>query len=192
MFSRLGRCTLAVALLLTAALTAPSPAAADSDTSGSEHWLMFQENLGTGTMSLFITGDQAAAGTVSGPSLSPIPFTVTPGEISSIPIPLDMMVRGSGVTEQGIHVTADADVTVYGLNLASTTTDAFLGLPVDILDTEYLLLDTPNTVVHDSDAAQFGIVATQDDTQVTLNFAGDFGGGSSPVDTSVTLNLDIS
>lgn len=177
-----------LAVLASAAFAFPGPAQADSDTSGSEHWLMFEQNLGSANLSLFVTAEVAATGTVSGPGMAPVPFSVDPGEVTTIPIPSDREVSQSGsITAQGVHVEADTDVTVYGLNQSDSTTDAFLGLPVDLLDTEYLILDAPNTIYHDSDAAQFGIVATQDDTEVTIQFDGDYGGDTPPVAQFLTL-----
>ena len=44
---------------------------------------------------------------------------------------------------RGIHVTAADEVTVYGLNRIPATTDAFMGLPVDVLTTEYIVLGWP-------------------------------------------------
>ncbi|MAS54435.1 MAG: hypothetical protein CMJ44_07395 [Pimelobacter sp.] len=149
---------------------------------------MFEQNLGSANLSLFVTAEEAATGTVSGPGMDPVPFTVDPGEVTTIPIPSDREVLASGsITAQGVHVEADTDVTVYGLNQSDFTTDAFLGLPVDLLDTEYLILDAPNTVFHDSDAAQFGIVATQDNTEVTIQFNGEYGGDTPPVAQFLTL-----
>ena len=64
------------------------------------------------------------------------------------------------VTTQGIHVTAQDEVTVYGLNRVVATTDAHLGLPTDILGTEYLTLGYENTNI--VNATLFGLVATQE------------------------------
>jgi len=55
---------------------------------------------------------------------------------------------------------------VYGLNRFSASTDAFLGLSVDILGTEYFNLGYRNVNV--INGTQFGLVATEDDTTVTI------------------------
>ena len=41
------------------------------------------------------------------------------------------------VQDLGVHVSAKADVSVYGLNRIKFTTDAFVGLPTDALGTDY-------------------------------------------------------
>ena len=47
-----------------------------------------------------------------------------------------MATTTDGVSATAIHVTAEAEIFVYGLNRYQSTTDAFLGLPTDILGTE--------------------------------------------------------
>ncbi len=66
---------------------------------------------------------------------------------------------------QVFYVTSDEEVTVYGLNEARWTSDAFLALPKDVLGTEYLVMTYPT----DNQAVcQFAIVATEDDTRITV------------------------
>lgn len=155
-----------VALLL--ALTAGQSLAQDSK--GTSFWLMFNENLAGGgeVVNLFITGDTVTTGTVSGPGLgAPIPFSVTPGTVTTVNLPLTVRAAGvDSVENKGLLVTAGAEITVYGLNRRTATTDAFLGLPVDILGTEYINLGYQN--VNIVNATQFGIVATQNGTTVTI------------------------
>ena len=43
----------------------------------------------------------------------------------------------------GVHVSAAADVSVYGLNRIKYTTDAFVGLPTDALGTDYRVVVLP-------------------------------------------------
>lgn len=142
--------------------------AAQLDSKGTDFWLMFNGNLSTPELILFITGDTATSGTVSIPGLAfTSPFTVTPGTVTSVTIPSSAQVTTSNIIENlGIHVVSTAEVTVYGLNRVPFTTDAFLGLPTDILGTEYINLGYKNTNV--VNATQFGIVATQDNTAVTI------------------------
>ena len=69
------------------------------------------------------------------------PFTVNAGTVTSISLPLTVEARDVDVVQNlGIHVTSQAEVTVYGLNRIQYTTDAFLGLPSDILGKEYIVL----------------------------------------------------
>ncbi len=155
---------LGMALLLAAV----GPARAAPDSKGTEFWLMFNENLTIPTVTLFITGDIATTGTVSIPGLSfTRTFSVTPGTVTSVVLPSGTPASGAdNIENKGVRVIADAEVTVYGLNQRANTTDAFLGLPVDILGTQYINLTYRNVNV--VNGTQMGIVATQNETQVTI------------------------
>lgn len=163
------RCFSAWLLAALAALLVPGIASAQ-DSKGTDFWLMFNQNFGTPTLSLFITGDTATTGTVSIPGLSPAftqGFTVTPGMVTTVTLPSNAVAAGSDTIQNlGVRVTANDEVTVYGLNRVEFTTDAFLGLPVDILGTSYVNLAYRNSNV--VNGTQFGIVATQDTTSVTI------------------------
>lgn len=138
------------------------------DSKGKDFWLMFPANLTPPTLTLFITGDVNTSGTVVIPGLAfSTPFSVTAGTITSVIIPTAAQVTSSNLVEsKGIHVTSTDEVTVYGLNRVQATTDAFLGLPTDILGTAYLNLGYKNSNI--VNATQFGIVASQDNTTVTI------------------------
>jgi len=132
--------------------------------------LGFMENLaGTGeSVALFITGDVATSGIVEIPGLGfSSPFAVTPGTVTSVALPLAARASGSDVVATlGVRVAAGADIVVYGLNQRQATTDAFLGLPIDILGTEHIVLGFEAlTTGIDS---EFLIVGVQDGTTVTI------------------------
>jgi hypothetical protein len=167
-------------MLVTAALTAGGIAAtttttsagaadAQDDSLGTDFWLAFPGNLATPpTLTLFITGPTATTGTVAAPGASfSEPFTVTPGTVTSVVVPSSLNISTSSTVENlGIHVTAGAEVTVYGLNRFSASTDAYLGLPTDILGTEYIVQGYRNGGA--LDGTQFAVVATQAATTVTI------------------------
>ena len=79
------------------------------------------------------------------------------------------------VAENVFHVTTDKEVSVYALNQASTTSDAFLVLPTDALGEDYYVLTynsdrqgsglIPSTT---STPSEFAIVATEDGTDITI------------------------
>ena len=97
-------------------------------------------------MSLFITGDTATTGTVTIPGLAfTAPFTVTPGTVTTVALPASVAMQSSDTIEnKGVHVTALAEVTVYGLDRLTATTDAYLGLPTDALGTDYINIGYEN------------------------------------------------
>lgn len=167
---------------------AAGPAWAASDSKGTDFWLMFTANLGTPEMSLFIAGDTATNGVVSIPGIGfSTPFSVTPGAVTTVNLPTGAHVSAvNTVTSQGIHVIANEEVTVYGLNRVQFTTDAFLGLPTDILDTSYINLGYANTNI--VNATQLGIVGTQAGTVVTITPTVTAGPRVAGVPFNITLN----
>ena len=174
----------AVCLALLSA--APAPAAIDSR--GTDFWLAFQQNLDVPELTLFIAGETETSGTVTIPSLTfSEPFTVTPGSVTSVALPPEAMIVNSDTVEDlGVHVTAEAEVTVYGLNRVMFTTDAFLGLPTDALGTDYINLGFVNTDV--VNGTEFAVVATQDGTTVTITPSVTTGGHEAGVPYTVTMD----
>lgn len=177
-----------VHVLFASAFALGTAFAAQPDSKGTDFWLMFNGNLGTSTLSLFITGDTPATGTVAIPGLGfSAPFSVTPGTVTTVTLPAAAAVTTVNTVEaKGIHVTSDEEVTVYGLNRVQFTTDAFLGLPTDILGTDYITLGYRN--VNIVNANQFGIVAAQDNTTVTITPTVTTSGHAAGVPFNVMLN----
>ncbi len=67
-----------------------------------------------------------------------------------------------------LHLVSEQDVTVYALNRAETTSDAFLILPTDALGKDYYVMSY-NTDVYgyeQNTPSQFAVVATEDSTVV--------------------------
>jgi hypothetical protein len=164
-----------------------STGAAQSTTSqGKDFWLMFNENYtGGATLTLFITSDVNTSGSVSGASFSSIPFTVTANTVTSVVVPSALANHTSNVVDnKGIHVTSLQDVTVYGLNLLQFSTDAYLGLPTDVLGKDYLV----TTYTSIGFGNMFGIVGTVNNTTVTITPSSTVGARTAGVPYNITLN----
>ncbi|MEZ6061266.1 MAG: putative Ig domain-containing protein [Planctomycetaceae bacterium] len=167
------------------------------DSRGTEFWIGFMDNLlesgNVPKKQLFVTGDVATTGFVEIPGLidpsTSVPFradfVVNPGEVTTVDLPsldsredsfdtqTDFDVEAELIAEiqaLGVHVVTQDDVTVYGLNRAVNTTDAFLALPVDALGTEYINLGYNNgsRLISSTPNTEFLVVATEDDTVVTI------------------------
>ena len=176
-----------VCILAIVALPQNSYAATQLDSKGTDFWLMFTKNNSSATeLTLFITGDTATTGTVSIPGLAfTTPFTVTPGAVTSVILPSNAQVTTYDTAGNlGIHVSSAAEVTVYGLNRIQFTTDAFLGLPTDILGTEYLNLGYTSN----GSSTEFGVVATQANTTVTITPSVTTGSHTVGAPYAITLN----
>ncbi|MCB0898172.1 MAG: hypothetical protein H6528_10700 [Actinobacteria bacterium] len=141
------------------------------DSLGKEFWVAFPSNYSsmTPTLSLFISSPDATNGTVAIPGLPwSEDFSVTTGAVTTVQIPAaaQLSLGDSGAVEnRGIKVTAADEVTVYGLNRIQATTDAYLGLPVDVLGTEHLVLGWPDLM--GQLRSEFAVLASQDGTDVT-------------------------
>jgi len=178
-----------VGLLALAFVATAAPAGnAAPDSLGTDFWLTFPGNLSSPTLSLFITGPTATSGTVDIPGLSfSQAFSVTPGTVTTVVLPSGAQINTSDTVENlGIHVTAGAEVTVYGLNRVPFTTDAYLGLPTDILDTEYIVQGYKNVDI--VEGTEFAIVAPQDGTTVTITPTVTTGSRTAGVPYDVVLN----
>jgi hypothetical protein len=198
-WQRRGRVSAAVAVLVSALMTAglvgislatapPALAVGAADSLGTDFWVAFPGNLSPGTLSLFITGPTATSGTVAIPGLAfSQAFTVTPGNVTTVVVPTNAEIDTSDVVENlGIHVTAGAEVTVYGLNRVQFTTDAYLGLPTDILGTSYIVEGYKNVDI--VEGTEFAMVATQGATTVTIVPSVTTGTHTAGVAYNVTLN----
>ena len=91
-------------------------------------------------------------------------FTVVDTQVEKVIIDSSLRMTGSSISDKGISVTADAEIACYGANKETLSNDGFLGLPVDVLGTDYY------AVVHSppSEKSEIGIAATEDGTTVTL------------------------
>lgn len=166
------------------------------DNRGTEFWIGFPDNLFEGNNRpqkvLYISGDLATTGVVDIPGLIDpgtslpfhVEFVVNPGEVTVVELPsadvddnadndtdFDVEVeRIATIQNKGIHVVTQEPVTIYGLDLAISTSDAFLALPVSTLGTEYINLGYENTFASIShvEGTQFLVVAAEDDTKVTF------------------------
>ncbi len=133
---------------------------------GREFWLTFPGNHASypPDLTLFITGEAHATGQVRIDGLGFVAdFTVTPGAVTSVALPLEAQLTESNTLQgKGILVTADATITVQGLSSEHHSSDAFLALPRSGLGTEYVVLSYP------SNGTNFAVVSTEDNTRVSI------------------------
>lgn len=171
------------------ALVSNTFAQAQTTNQGTDFYLGFPQNYAgeTPNLRLFITGNSSTNGTVAVPGIGfSMAYSVTPGTITTVTLPAAAQSSGNGsVDSLGIHVTAKAPVTVYGLNSIPFTTDAYLGLPAQLLGTEHIVLGYTGG---GGGPSEFQVVGSQDNTQVTITPSTDAPGHPANVAFTVTLN----
>jgi len=154
-----------------------TPIAPPATTAGTNFWVTFFRTYSDAAeLSLDISGPVAATGTVSIPGLPGgfnQNFTVTPGQVTTVNIPIAAMVTAYDTIEtKGIHITANQPVSVYGINFEDAASEAFTGYPDTMLGTTYCVMARESSIAPGANDgpfySQFAIVATQDGTTVNI------------------------
>lgn len=145
---------------------------------GTNFWLTFPGNYAPDAdnpvrLSLSIVGPRTTRGQVYIPMLNwTSNFVIGASMEITIPLPRDIELGSvlDTVLYRGVNVTAEAEVAVFGMNRVFYTTDAYLALPTDVIGRRYIVQGYGNqfTGVPDLNGTQFGLVATEDDTTVTI------------------------
>lgn len=149
-----------------------------ADSAGKDFFLVYTDNYDTGPGSaIFITSDVDTSGIVEIPGIGfSQSFTVTANTITTVNIPTSAEVQGSDIIDnKGIQLMAEDEVTVYFLNprVPVYTNDAYLGLPVDALGNEYIILAYQETLSAcgfspSLGPSEFAIVAPYNNTTITI------------------------
>jgi hypothetical protein len=143
-------------------------------TLGSEFVLVFQANFSPPALSLFLSGPVATSGVVSIGDGFNKPFTVTPGEVTTVTLPAgsELTANDSIEPNTAVRVTSEAPIAVYGLNRRMNSTDAFAGLPTTSLGQRYRVMAWEGAISGQSQLAIAAIGGPDDDptasTTVTI------------------------
>lgn len=171
------------------------------DSKGTDFWLTFLPNFhndpNTDSLYIFITSSEPTSGTIEYSNRMGNTFT----QSFTISDPTQIYVfklksynfellgfneggiirssnQGESIASNSFHITSEKEITVYALNQAHYTSDAFMVLPTDVLDKRYFILsynsDYARYAVYvdysrrSQTPSQFAIVATEDSTLVTI------------------------
>jgi len=146
-----------------------------NDSLGTNFWVVFfsaYEIGNTTNLSLYISSAVGATGMVTVPGLGITnAFSVAAGAVTEVDLDPSVMMADYDVVEtNGIHITADQPVAVYGVDYSYTTTCSFTGYPTALLGTNYCVMaraSLDNWPGDENTNSQFAIVATADNTTVT-------------------------
>jgi hypothetical protein len=168
----------AALLFLAPALTS----AQTIDNKGTDFIMGFLPTLDSANITeLHLTADAETEVTVQYPVNSPTfdeTVTVSPGSITIVELP-NSSSNGwadGGPQNNAVRAFADEEFVVYMINRRQASTDAALALPLDALNTDYLVQTYADSQINSVDAPEYLVVATLDDTEVTITPAD--GGGS--------------
>lgn len=155
---------------------------------GNDFWFSFlQHRDPSNNMVALISARNAARGTISIPGTGwSRNVDVGANEVLEINLPRDAETLGSeGIRQSGVRLTTDLPVSLYIHQYFMNRSEASLVLPVDVLGTDHLVMaytGRPNNSTNYPSA--FVVVATQDDTEVSISDlraqteGGRFAGGS--------------
>jgi len=152
---------------MNSALAAP-------DNQGREFVLGFMENYRDdgkpSSIDFYLTASKDTTVTVQGSGYGPRSLPVHANTLTPVSdLPLSLRASGSGTIEtKGVLLSApnDDQFLVYVLNRKKFSTDAYLGLPVDVAGTEYIVPSFSNA--KESLPGELQIIAQEDDTDVVF------------------------
>ncbi|MEP7706621.1 IgGFc-binding protein [Paraglaciecola sp. 25GB23A] len=178
-----------IALLSVFVLTISSASLAAVDNKGTEFIIAYNPNFDTAvTIEMHLTSDVVTSVDINYPMNAPT-FTdtvvVTPGIITVVTLPISAATSGfaNSIQDNAVHVIANDEFVVYTVNRRDSSTDAALALPVDTMNTEYIV--SGYTPLFNS---QFAVYASQDATTVTITPTNALVGHAAGTPFDVSLN----
>ncbi|MGB0165845.1 MAG: T9SS type B sorting domain-containing protein [Luteibaculum sp.] len=160
------------------------------DYTGTDFWVGFMHNFSnpaTLVQEVFVTGLDTANVTVSMPALGwSSQVSLLPFEVKKVNIPVNYggytiaTDKINLVQPTGIHVSSDAEISVYGLSQAPQSSDAYLAIPTQSLGREYYALAPKGTffptpvgeLLVDELPAEILVVGTEANTNVQAILSG--------------------
>ena len=160
------------------------------DNKGTEFIVAFNPNFDSAvTIEMHLTSDVATSVDINYPMNNPTfidTVAVTPGLITVVTLPISAATNGfaNTIQDNAVHATANEEFVVYTVNRRDSSTDAALALPVDTMNTEYLV----SGYAPRYRGAQFAVYAAQDATVVTITPTNSLIGHPAGTPFSITLN----
>ncbi|XP_063430248.1 uncharacterized protein LOC134712536 [Mytilus trossulus] len=142
------------------------------DNEGTEFVIAYMENIAVAyEIELFITTTRTSMVNVqvTAPKYSSSineQFTVTAGTVKQLFFNPGLRMSGSSSSSKGILVSASDEVVIYGVNKERYSNDAFLGVPIDVLGTEYYAV----TWYPASQQCELAVAGVIDNTVVSFTF----------------------
>ena len=173
-----------------AATVPPAPYHGPPSTVGTNFWTAFGINASTPPADYIdLSGNVATTATVAVPgSTFTKNVTVTPGKVTAVVVTGADLTTNDGVQDLGVHVTAGAPVSVYGLEDLTFSTDGFTALPTTAIGTQYYALGFDDATVPAALPSDFQVVGTENGTKVTITPSNNTATHTAGVPYTETLN----
>jgi len=179
--------TIGIILFLGLTISSNKTIAQSGTTQGTEFWLMFNTNFSTPQLKIFITSQVNTSGTLTGPGIGTINFSLTANVATQISIPDSFHAHSNGViNNKGLHLVTNDPVSVYGLNAANTASDALIFFPVNSYSRDYMVFSYQN--VGYINALQLGIIASENNTNITITPTANTPGRPAGVPYTITMD----
>ena len=169
-----GRLSKLCSLLVIIVMTAHSVCAQSISNKGRDFWLGYGNHVrgydnNTQRMVVYITSDVNTAGKVeiAGVGFSTT-YSVTANSITTVDIPQSAYLRQEGLSNQGIHITAERPVVVYAHIYNQNVSGATLVLPTPALGKEYYSINYTQISNQRNSFSYFFVIAVEDNTQVEI------------------------
>lgn len=184
-----------IALALSwSAFFAPAAGAA-LDNIGTEFFLAFMPNFQAPEVELHLSGEVATNVTIEYPVNAPTFSTtvaINPGSVTIVPLPASAAqtwIAGT-VQDNAVRAFADQEFIVYMINRSSATSDAALALPVDALNTRYIVASFFSDILS-SDRSEFAVTGAFDGTTVTITPTNALAGGETGFPAGVPFSVTL-
>lgn len=172
------RCTVVILMVLAGAQLSGQ----ERSTAGTDFWFGFMQNLDASlesSLEIFITAAQPASGTIEVPGREAVNFQVLPGETFKYEVASErnnpFAASGSErIENKGIHVTADADVSVFAFNRRFRSADASIILPTPALGSQYYVAsyfeNAPSNDIYGDrfSDSELLVVGVEDNTRIRI------------------------
>ena len=157
------------------------------DNKGKEFILGFLPNHFSPEIELHLTGDISTSVVIEYPVGTYLTTAVvTPGNITEVSIPVSSTNWTANSSDyNSVRAYSDDEFVCYQINRAYATSDAALALPVDVLNTEYVLASYRPVAPSDS---EFLIIAAYDNTTITITPSVNLSGHLAGTPFNVLLN----
>ncbi|MEP7277010.1 MAG: PKD domain-containing protein [Bacteroidota bacterium] len=141
-------------------------------------------------MQLYITSDQGTTGNVAIPGIGfSIDFSVVANQITTINIPRTAGLFNEGLSNLGIHVTADKPVVVYSFIYVGSVSGATLCLPTTTLGKQYYSVNYTQVSNESNSYSYFFAIATDTGTTTIAITPSQTSNGGLQANTTTTFNL---